>query len=176
MEITMKAISRLYTTKKKGFSLLEFILSLALLTLLITCFMGIQHTVAKDYGIDRDLCEQIMQMNTALDCFKEVAYMAYAAEIKPSTLVDSKKAVFYVKDELNLTHVYCFYLNRYTGILYESIQGTSSPGTIQLAVEVGDLDFLWINPLQKNVIAITIAGKAAQSAKIQRYFYLRNLQ
>ncbi len=117
-----------------------------------------------------------MQMNTAMDCIKEVAYLAYAAEIKPATLVVPKQAVFYVKDESNLTHIYRFYLERYTGVLYESIQGTSSPGTIQLAVEVGDLDFLWVNSLQKNVIEVILRGKATQASKIQRFFYLRNLQ
>jgi len=159
---------------KRGFTLLEFLLSLALLAIIVTSYTAIQINLAHDFVNESEDCEQILQMNTAIDCLKEVCYQAYATEIHVATLRYSKQAVFYLKDEFNNTKVIRFYLERYSGVLYESIQGTSSPGVLQLAVEIGDLDFLWHDQPKGLTLEVIFQGKSNPQQKIQRYFFLRN--
>jgi hypothetical protein len=127
-----------------------------------------------DFVNETEDCEQILQMNTAIDCLKEASYQAYAAEIQVATLRYSRQAVFYLKDDLNNIKVIRFYLERYSGILYESIQGTSSPGVLQLAVEIGDLDFLWHDQPRGPTLEVILQGKSNPQQKIHRHFFLRN--
>ena len=172
----MKPAWNSFIIQKKGFTLLEFLFSFILLTILISSYTAIQKNMVSDFVTESQDCEQIMQMSTAMESIKEVCLQAYAAEILAPTTQHSKQLVCHLKDELNQTKTIRFYLDLSRDILYESIQANSSPGVLQLAVEIGDLDFIWQNQAKEPLLEVILQGKLHPQQKVHRLFYLRNYQ
>ena len=172
----MKPAWTSFIIQKKGFTLLELLFSFTLLAILISSYTAIQKNMTYDIVLESQDCEQMLQMITAMENIKNVCLQAYAVEVLASTSHYSKQFICYLKDELDNTKTVRFYLNLENNILYESIQANSSPGVLQLAVEMASLDFKWQTQAKEPLLEITLQGKLGSQQKIQRLIYLRNAQ
>lgn len=160
-------------THKKGFSLLECILSLAIICILSLMILSMQKTLTKSFVYDSIQSEQNFQVQTALDCIRLLSLQAYQVEIKPANLENGPRLRLLVKEN-DKTKGYDFYVNRYSGILYETITAESSPGTVQLALGIEFISFYVSTHSHGLLLRVLIQAKGSDVPPTQRSFYLRN--
>lgn len=160
-------------THKQGFSLLECILSLAILGILSLMILSMQKPLTRSFVHDSIQSEQNFQIQTALDCIRLLSLQAYRVEIQPATLENGPRLRLLVKEN-DKTKGYDFFVNRYSGILYESITAESSPGTVQLALGIAFISFDVSTYSNGLLLKILIQAKGSDVPPTQRSFYLRN--
>lgn len=170
----MKTALNFFFPSRKGFTIAEFLLAFALLVLLLAFYLQIEKNMAETTISELNASEEMLQLKTSMNAIHEICLRSQKVKIINQTSRYSKALrLTYLENSINKTAE--FKLELFTNILYEIIQGNSDPGTTQLAVGIGAIEFSLVEKERGLLLRVEIKAKENPTIVLKRSFFMRSV-